>query len=154
MKKILLICLLFMLAAMPAMAEHVISNEDNPSYIFVMSAQTGSFEGETLTLNGILNVVYFTDRPNRIAGHMSLQDLMGNWDKGPDSFEVDPPNATLSIVTDRGNNNVILEIIDPQMTGDSLVFRTRILDGQLPGTFNQATLFIDPINQNGQWTGT
>ncbi len=57
-------------------AEHVIDDSKNTGYLFVISGTSGSLKGDTLTLNGVPNVIYFSDRPNRIAGHLSLLEFI------------------------------------------------------------------------------
>ncbi len=59
-----------------ANAEHVIEDSKNTGYLFVISGTSGSLKGDTLTLNGVPNVIYFSDRPNRIAGHLSLLEFI------------------------------------------------------------------------------
>ncbi|MCP4229153.1 MAG: hypothetical protein GY771_03270 [bacterium] len=41
-----------------------------------MSAVSGSCDGETLTLNDVPAVVYFSDRPYRIAGYVSEEQFL------------------------------------------------------------------------------
>jgi len=79
-------------------AEHVIDDSKNTRYLFIISGTSGSLDGDTLTLNGVPNVIYFSDRPARKVGHISVSEFIGMWDKGVDSFKADPPNATLSIL--------------------------------------------------------
>ncbi len=67
-------------------AEHVIDDSKNTGYLFVISGTSGSLDGDTLTLNGVPNVIYFTDRPARKVGHLSLKKFVEMWDKGDDSF--------------------------------------------------------------------
>ncbi len=90
-----------MLTLVPGLvfAEHVIDDSKEPRYLFVLSATSGSLKGDTLTLNGVPNVIYFSDRPLRKAGHMSLSNFIEMWNKGSDSYKADPPNATLSVLT-------------------------------------------------------
>jgi len=75
-------------------AEHVIDDSKEPRYLFVISGTSGSLDGDTLTLNGVPNVIYFSDRPARIAGHISLEKFVYSWNKGSDSFKADPPCPT------------------------------------------------------------
>ena len=49
-------------------AEHVIDNSKEPQYLFTLASKSGTFEGDILTLKGIPLVVYFSDRPVRVAG--------------------------------------------------------------------------------------
>jgi len=61
-------------------AENVIDDSKNTGYLFVISGTSGSLDGDTLTLNGVPNVIYFSDRPARKAGHMSLSiPLLGSY---------------------------------------------------------------------------
>ena len=106
MRKILLICIMLMLATTTVMADDVISSKENPEFLYVLSATSGSFEGDTLTLRDVPLVIYFSDRPNRIAGHMSLKKFVKLWGKGKNSFKKDPPNATLSIFNKKRNKDV------------------------------------------------
>jgi len=143
MKKLLSVFLMLMLATSPAIAGHVIDSKDKPEYLFVLSSESGSFAGDTLALTDVPLVVYFSDRPNRIAGHTSLTSFVEAWGKGTNSFKVDPPNATLSIMNESGNQDVIVEISNPQLQGDSLTFNVRVLEGEILESFGPSSLFID-----------
>jgi len=149
MKKILSVCLMLMLVASPVLAGDVISSKENPTYLYVLSAKSGSFDGETLTLNDVPLVIYFSDRPNRIAGDMNLESFVEAWSKGSDSFKADPPNATLSILDESGNKDVVVELSDLQLSGDSFTFKVRILEGNIPKSFGPSSLFIDEEFQKG-----
>jgi hypothetical protein len=154
MKKVLFVVLSVMLATLPAMAGDVINPGGGQEYLFVLSSGSGSIEGNTLTLNKVNSVVYFSDRPNRIAGHISLQQFVDNWGKGVEGFDVDPPNATLSIFDDDKASNVVIELLSSKITDGAIQFNIKVLKGEMPSSFGVSSLFIDPINQNGQWTGT
>ena len=154
MKMFQVICLVLMTTATSVIASNVINESENPQFLFVLSAESGSYDGEMLTLTGVPSVVYFSDRPYRIAGHMSVEEFVEMWGEGADDFVVDPPNAALSIFDSNGNYNVVVELIDLQSGSETIIFNVRVLQGSIPTSFGVASLFIDPINQNGQWTGT
>jgi len=116
------------------------------SYLFVLSSTSGSLEGDILTLNGVPNVIYFSDRPARKAGHMSVSEFIEMWDKGDDSFKADPPNATLSVLKKEGARNVVVELISVEQKSGSVVFKVVVLDGKVPETFETSTLFTDPLD--------
>ena len=148
MRTILAICLVLVAAATSVTASHVINESENPQFLFVMSAVSGSFDGETLTLTGIPSVVYFSDRPYRIAGHMSLDEFVEMWEEGIDNYAVDPPNATLSIYDDSGDINVVIEITGtPDISRESVVFPAKVLLGDLPDMISVSSLFIDSQTQ-------
>ena len=67
------ICLLFIGAAS---ADHAIDDSKNPGYLFVISASSGSHDGDKLTLKGVPSVLYFADRPERKAGHVSVEEFI------------------------------------------------------------------------------
>jgi len=130
-------------------AEHVIDDSKNTGYLFVISGTSGSLDGDTLTLNGVPNVIYFTDRPARKAGHLSLEKFVEMWDKGDDSFKADPPNATLSLLKKEGAENGVVELMSVEQKSGSVVFKISVLEGLIPESFKTSTLFID-FNWYGQ----
>jgi hypothetical protein len=141
-----------MLTLLPGLvfAEHVIDDSKNTGYLFVISGTSGSLDGDTLTLNGVPNVIYFSDRPNRIAGHLSLSNFVEMWDKGVDSFKADPPNATLSVLKKDGAKNVVVELMSVEQERGSVVFKISVLEGLTPESFKTSTLFIDIFSSSSQ----
>ena len=123
-------------------------------YLFVLSAQSGSFSMGRLTLNDVRYVIYFSNRPKRLAGHLPVARLLAQWDKGPDSFASDPPNALLSIFNETSSENPVIELSRPQASDRSVSFDVRLLDGHIPASFGPASLFIDEFINSGAWTGT
>jgi len=135
-------------------AEHVIDDSKNPGYLFVISGTSGSLDGDTLTLNGVPNVIYFTDRPARKAGHLSLEKFVEMWDKGDDAFKADPPNATLSVLKKDGAKNVVVELMSVEQKSGSVVFKVAVLEGEGSlGNFTAGGLFIDGqmMRPGGYW---
>ena len=63
---------------------------DQPStkveLLFVQNAASGSFDGKTLTLNGVGSTLFFSDRPERITGQVRTSDFVGHWTKSADNF--------------------------------------------------------------------
>ncbi len=140
-----------MLTLLPGLvsAEHVIDDSKEPRYLFVLSATSGSLKGDTLTLNGVPNVIYFSYRPERKAGHLSLEKFVESWNKGSDSFKADPPNATLSLLKKEGAENGVVELMSVEQKSGSVVFKISVLEGLIPESFKTSTLFID-FNWYGQ----
>ena len=134
-----------MLTLVPGLvfAESVIDDSKNTSYLFVLSGTSGTLNGDTLTINGVPNVIYFSDRPARKAGHTSLEKFVELWEKESDSFKTDPPNATLSVLKKDGAQNVIVELQGAEQKNGSVVFKYRLLGGDIPKTFSTFALFID-----------
>ncbi len=144
-RAIMLVALaLGLLALMPA-ATGAIDETTEPTFQFVVSAPSGSVEGDTLTLDGVPSVLYFSDRPHRIAGHMTVDEFVQYWNEGSDSFEAIPPNAALSVLVMDGVENTVVELSAMELEDDALVFSIVVLEGDpATGAIGPASLFVDP----------
>ena len=92
------------------------------------------------------STLFFTDRPVRMAGHYhTREEFLKLWNEGPDSFAKNPPNATLSIVEpgQADLQNVVVNIRNPRMQGNDLVYDFKLIEGTLPKAGNASVLFID-----------
>ena len=124
-----------------------IGGEALKNYMFVINFDSGSYKDGKLRLNGngTSNVIYFTDRPDRESGHMSVKKFKSIWTKGINSFKSDPPNATLSVIEKGKDSNSIMTISNPVVIGNSLEFEVKKIEGVPPASFNTGGLFIDPL---------
>jgi|GEM_PF-779789 hypothetical protein len=120
--------------------------ENGPRFLFVASGSSGSLECGRLRLAGVPFVVFFSDRPYRMAGHISVERLVDAWDEGEDSFRSDPPNAALSVFGASGSTNVVVELKHPFLVDGDLTFDITILQGSLPASFGPCSLFIDTLS--------
>jgi hypothetical protein len=107
-----------------------------------------------LTLNGVPLIVYFTDRPYRKAGHLSLEDFAKEWKGDAKKHGDDPPNGELAIYQEGGDTHAVLIVSKPKISKTAISFSVKVYDGNMPKTFGHATLFIDsiPTMVNGQIT--
>jgi len=137
---------MLMLVSGLVFAENVIDDSKNPGYLFVISGTSGSLDGDTLTLNGVPNVVYFTDRPARKAGHISISNFVEKWDKGVNSYKANPPNATLSVLKKDGAKNLVVELMSVEQKSGTLYFKIVELEGNITGSFEASSLFIDLLS--------
>lgn len=126
-------------------ANPVINDADAPRFLYTISAKSGTMEGGRLTLKDVPLVIYFSDRPHRLSGMLSLQVFAQGWDQGTDNFRADPPNATLSILSKDGDRNTVVEISEPdvKVKEGSISFKVRVIEGEVPKSFGTATLFVD-----------
>lgn len=100
----------------------------------------------TVTLDGVSPItLFFSDRPERIAGNMRTEAFVPFWSKGKDSFLSDPPNADLSVLTDGKLEQTVVVLRDPQLSGDNLTYAVEVLSGALPAEAKDVSLFIDVI---------
>ena len=132
------------------------AEDDKPMFMFVHAADDLEVDESRSTLrlvNVTQQVLYFSDRPKRLAGHLKMADYLEEWTSkaGDDNFGKDPPNATLSVYEPESETNTlaVVEISDPIVVVKDLVYTYKILDGTMPKGGGATTLFIDWIGPGG-----
>jgi hypothetical protein len=121
---------------------------DEIEALFVQTSHGMSFENGKLTLHTLApTTLFFSDRPDRVTGHITSQEFVESWDKGPDSFESNPPNAVLSIFHPDMVSDIVVELLDPELSGADLTYDVVILDGEMPPSGGPSALFIDVIGR-------
>lgn len=115
--------------------------------LFVQSAKGALLVNNKLTLTGVSKTtVFFSDRPQRIAGHLATTEMIPLWSEGKDSFLKNPPNATLSVFTaDDKVVNVVVVLRNPVLIGDQMTYDVTVTQGTLPPNVDAASLFIDVV---------
>lgn len=119
--------------------------------MFVQTAQGIDSAGGTLTLRGVTpSTLYFSDRPQRVVGHMSTADFVDMWAIGENSFEADPPNAVLAFLEPGAEvpDEAVVVLREPNIgaAGD-LSYSIEVLEGSVPEHAGPVTLFIDPFGR-------
>lgn len=118
--------------------------------MFVQTAQGIDSDSVTLTLTGVTpSTLYFSDRPQRVVGHMTTADFVDLWSEGDNSFAADPPNAVLSFLEPGGDvpEEAVVVIKEPQLQDGRLSYAIDVLEGTLPARSGPVTLFIDPFGR-------
>jgi hypothetical protein len=128
--------------------------EDKVQLMFVQSAESLKADDKTLRLVNVSpQTIWFTDRPVRKAGHVTMANYLKEWTAaaGKDNFSKDPPNATLSVYEagKAENTLTVVEIFDPVLQGKDLVYRYKLIDGKVPASGGATSLFIDWIGPGG-----
>ena len=120
--------------------------------LFVQDAQGVEFGEGMMTLTGVRpTTLYFSDRPHRIAGHVTLESFLHTMAEHG-TFSESPPNAVLVMLEKAGAQDIVVEIIErPTLTGDALSFPVRILDGEPPPSASSVSLFIDSAGEPDVW---
>ena len=115
--------------------------------LFVQDARAMSYDGQTLTMKDPdPYTLFFSDRPDRIAGHMTIEAFLEEVSKGPDSFAEDPPNATLMVFGGNELLQVVVELpSEPYFRDGDLLFEVRVIEGTVPESGGQSALFIDTV---------
>lgn len=145
--RLILLSLLLPLGAIQQAA----AEETHPaaSLLFVQSSKAIEYDKatKTLTLSGVgPSVTFFADRPKRLAGQLSVPGFIKIWNEGKDSFEKDPPNASLTSQVDGKAVNCVIELGTPKLAGDDLVYPViQVISGTVPSKGGMSSLFIDGL---------
>jgi hypothetical protein len=116
-----------------------------PEFMFVQTAKNVAIKDGVLTLQDVSPVTsFFSDRPERIAGHVRNDLFLKQWADGKNSFKADPPNAELSIFNEKARpTGAVVQLSNPRLEGKNLLYDVRALKGTLPAAGAETTLFID-----------
>ena len=118
--------------------------------LFAQTACEVTSEGDKVTLHGTSPAtLYFSDRPQRVVGHLTTKKFVEEWGEGENSFAADPPNAVISFVEkgDQTPEDAIVVLKDPQLEGDKLTYTVEMLEGSLPAKGELVSVFIDPFGR-------
>jgi len=135
------------IAASTVSIETAIAQSKEGDFLFVQNARSMAHDKGKLVLQGVSPVtIFFSDRPERIAGNMSTRAFVPFWRDGKDSFAKDNPNANLSILEkDRYVADIVLTLANPMLEGEDLTYDVKVLEGTLPARGGPVSLFIDII---------
>ena len=122
--------------------------------MFVQTADDLNADGNTLRLVNVgQQTLYFSDRPVRVAGHLTMPAYLDEWKagEGPDNFSSDPPNATISVYESGNHENTlaVVKISHPVVDGKDLVYSYKLIEGAMPKAGGATALFIDWIGAGG-----
>lgn len=119
-------------------------------FLFAQTARSVTIEpgGNRIKLNGVSpTTLFFSDRPDRVTGHITTSDFVEQWSEGKESFFEVPPNAVLSLFDDDEVNDVVVVLTDPVLHGSDLSYAVYVTDGELEPSNGPASLFIDQLGR-------
>ena len=132
------------------MDQQQIDQLETEESMFVQTARGITSDGATLTLRDVTpSTLFFSDRPQRVVGHMTTADFVELWGEGDNSFEADPPNAVLSFVEPGADapTDAVVVIKKPTLDNGQLSYSIDVLEGTVPIDAGPVTLFIDPFGR-------
>jgi hypothetical protein len=132
----------------PTLAQAVQEPAKQADFLFVQTARRMSFDRNTgrISLHGVSPVtLFFSDRPERIAGNMRTAAFVPFWSQGKDSFLSDPPNADISILEGETLRQVVAVLQAPMLEGETLNYGIKVLQGEVPAAGSDVSVFIDVI---------
>ena len=127
---------------------NTIHEADEIEALFAQSAKSIAYQDGVLTLKGLApTTLMFSDRPDRVTGHVPSEEFLDSWGDGDDSFADDPPNAVLSIFQEDEVHDIVVVLSEPALEGDQMSYKVAILDGEMPASGGPSSLFIDVIGR-------
>ncbi len=120
----------------------------NADFLFVQTADAMAFDADQnrLTLRDVgPTTLFFSDRPERIAGNMTTASFVPFWSEGKDSFLSDPPNADISILENGVLRQTVVVLDDPVFENGDLHYTVKIIEGDMPVVGENVSVFIDVI---------
>ena len=132
------------------MADDIEKQLEELEAMFVQVAREMRTEGGRVRLLGLAPAtLFFSDRPQHVVGHLSAKQFVEEWDKGENSFAVDPPNAVISFLEANGERpeDAIVVLKQPHLAGTTITYSVEILKGSLPAQADSVSIFIDPFGR-------
>lgn len=117
-------------------------------YLLVQTSKGLAFDKATSTLS-LIDVspvtLFFSDRPDRVAGNMKTSAFIPFWSHGKDSFAKNPPNADVSIIDGDTMHQVVVVLQDPVLDGGTLRYTVKTVQGEMLEKGADVSVFIDII---------
>lgn len=135
----------------------------NNSYLFLQTSNHGTLvknTDNTYTLSIAKPqkfVGYFTDRPERKAGLITLKKFLSLWTNThiKDNFSKEPPNVAVALRLKQGGfETVFAEVTHPILKDHQLIYTLKIISKNkvMTGDLKHISLFFDDIIWNpGGW---
>src|SRR4051794_11165969 len=122
---------------------------ERPDALFVQSAASFSSEEGTATFHdAAASTVYFTEGPQREAGHLPTRRFVELWE-GDGGFGSGNPTAVVSFVEPADGSvapgDAVVALGTPRLDGDALSYAVRVMEGELPTAAGPCALFIDSL---------
>jgi len=118
--------------------------------MFVQTARRMTKNDGSVTFHDLSPAtLFFSDRPQRVVGHLTAKQFVEEWSLGENSFAEDPPNAVISFLAegDVTPEDAIVVLKDPRLEGTSITYAIEMLEGSLPASAESCSVFIDPFGR-------
>jgi ABC-type Fe3+-hydroxamate transport system substrate-binding protein len=149
--------------------ETATGNNNKTEVMIVQGAESGYISEvnattKTLQLNDVSDkTILFSDRPDRIVSATNTTDFICNCGMGPNSFDIDPPNAVLVLDDEQQKQELaVIELYNPLYDPEVNTLKFDITDENATSSidlllrFGQSILVIDDDNSPSggiDWSG-
>lgn len=112
-------------------------------YLFVITGDSGEYKDGELTIKGVPIVSFNYLGPTREVGHFLVGTFISTWEKNSAIYKASPPSGTLSVLDQEGSVGAVIQVTNPTSTLNSLTFDAKVLEGEVPASFNASSLFLE-----------
>ena len=137
-----IVLILFLSASFAQAQNHVIDDSKNLRYQFIITGNTGTFKDGKPTLNGTPIVTFYFLGSTREVGHFLVGTFVEMWEKNSSTYKADPPSGTLSVFGEKGSSGAVMQVSNPVSTLNLITFDARVLEGEIPASFNASSFFL------------
>jgi len=134
-------------AVMPGCGRSEEEIDGDAEFLMVQSAHAAKLEDGVLRLDGVSpSTMYFSDRPERIVGHLPTKYFADYWNEG-ETFDEVPPNAALSLLDTEAVEDVVVVINSMRVEGHDAVYEVEVLEGPESIEGGANAFFIDSVGR-------
>lgn len=121
---------------------------EDVEFLLVQNADSVLMNDGKLRLKNIaMTTLYFSDRPDRIAGRVPTQNYVDHWSVGDNNFKSDPPNAVICVLHGKEVEDITVVLTEPKLEGADLLYNVEVLDGSTSINGGAVALFIDVVGR-------
>ena len=136
--------IIFALSPVLASAQNYPPVAEEPTYEYVQQAAAMTYDGTTLTLEGVApSTIFFSDRPYRLSGQVDAATFAKLWDSPSGPFSRVPPNAAISVLGATGYSPAIVELTSASTDGNNMKYGIKVISGTVPANAEGIALFVD-----------
>lgn len=141
-RSLLILIILGFSAALVSAQDTAVDDSLSLEYLFIITGDSGTYEDGKLTIAGVPIVSFNYLGSTREVGHFLVGRFIETWDKNSLTYNAKPPSGTLSVLDEKGAGNAVIAVSSPTSTLNSITFNVKVLEGQVPESFNAGTLFL------------
>ncbi len=141
--QILILSIIFSFSGLLNNTQYSIADDSKKlEYLFVITSDIGTYKDGKLALTGVPIVSFNYLGTTRGVGHFLVGTFVDVWEKNSAIYRANPPRGTLSVLDQSGSVGAVIQVSNPTSTLNSLTFEAKVLEGEVPDSFNASSLFL------------
>ena len=139
---ILILTIILSVGGLSVNAQNHVDDSKKLEYQFVITGDSGTFKNGKLYLKGTPIVSFYYLGEVRKDGHFLVGSFTEMWEKNAATYKADPPSGTMSVLNQEGSLGAVVQVANPVSTLNSITFDAKVLEGELPDSFNASSFFL------------